>query len=89
MEFVKYVRPHYPDEARNRHIEGTVILSAVVTRDGTVKGVKPVSGDPSLLKAAETAVRDWVYRPYQINGKPVDVDTEIVINFALPRRLNP
>ena len=89
MEFVKYVRPHYPEDARNRHIEGTVVLSAVVARDGTVKGIKPVSGDPSLLKAAETAIRDWVYRPYQINGRPVDVDTEIVINFALPRRLNP
>ena len=89
MEFVKYVRPHYPEEARNRHVEGTVILSAVVARDGTVKGIKPVSGDPALLRAAETAIRDWVYRPYQINGRPVDVDTEIVINFALPRRLNP
>jgi TonB family protein len=89
MEFVKYVRPHYPEEARDRHIEGTVVLSAVVARDGTVKGVKPVSGDPALLKAAETAVRDWVYRPYQINGRPVDVDTEIVINFSLPRRPTP
>lgn len=89
MEFVKYVRPTYPEEARNRHVEGTVVLSAVVTKDGSVKGIKPVSGDPALLRAAETAIRDWVYRPYQINGRPVDVDTEIVINFELPRRLNP
>lgn len=89
MEFVKYVRPTYPEDARNRHVEGTVVLSAVVSKDGTVKGIKPVSGDPALLKAAETAIRDWVYRPYQINGRPVDVDTEIVINFELPRRLNP
>lgn len=89
MEFVKYVRPQYPQDARNRHVEGTVVLSAVVAKDGTVKGIKPVSGDPTLLKAAETAIRDWVYRPYQINGRAVDVDTEIVINFELPRRLNP
>jgi len=88
MEFVKYVRPHYPEEARRSHVEGTVILSAVVAKDGTVKGIKPVSGNPTLLKAAETAIRDWVYRPYQINGRAVDVDTEIVINFALPRRIN-
>jgi TonB family protein len=88
MEFVKYVRPHYPEEARRSHVEGTVVLSAVVAKDGTVKGIKPVSGDPTLLKAAEAAIRDWVYRPYQINGRAVDVDTEIVINFALPRRIN-
>ena len=88
MEFVKYVRPLYPEEARRSHVEGTVVLSAVVAKDGTVKGIKPVSGDPTLLKAAEAAIRDWVYRPYQINGRAVDVDTEIVINFALPRRIN-
>ncbi|HLW51618.1 MAG TPA: TonB family protein [Candidatus Angelobacter sp.] len=88
MEFVRYVRPHYPEEARSRHIEGTVVLSAVVARDGTVKGIRPVSGDPTLLQAAETAVRSWIYRPYQINGRAVDVDTEIVINFALPQRLS-
>ncbi len=84
-ELVKYVRPLYPKTARDRHIEGTVVLSAVVTRDGRVRDVKPVRGDPTLLKAAESAMQDWVYRPYRINGKPVDVDTEVVISFSLPK----
>lgn len=88
-ELLKYVQPLYPDTARDRHIEGTVVLSAVVTRDGTVKGLKPVTGDPLLLKAAESAVRNWVYSPYRINGEPVDVDTEIVIRFSLPKERNP
>jgi len=82
---IKFVRPQYPDIARNRHIEGTVVLNAVVARTGRVKVVRHVRGDPTLLKAAETAVRGWIYRPYQVNGKAVDIDREIVISFSLPK----
>jgi TonB family protein len=88
-ELVKYAQPMYPDIAWDRYTEGTVVLSAIVTRDGTVKSIKPVSGDPMLLKAAESAVRHWLYRPYRINGKPVDVKTEIVIGFSLPQERDP
>jgi TonB family protein len=88
-ELVKYAQPMYPDIAWSRYTEGTVVLSAVVTRDGTVKSIKPVRGDPMLLKAAESAVRHWLYRPYRINGKPVDVKTEIVIGFSLPQERDP
>lgn len=88
-ELVRFVKPRYPEAARNQHIEGTVVLSAVVSKDGSVRGLRPVSGHPLLLEAAETAVRDWIYRPYQINGKPVDVDTEIVISFSLPKDHTP
>jgi len=88
-ELVKYAQPLYPDVTWDRYTEGTVVLSAVVTRDGTVKSIEPVSGDPMLLKAAESAVRHWVYRPYRINGKPVDVKTEIVIGFSLPKQREP
>jgi TonB family protein len=88
-ELVRFVKPRYPEAARNQHIEGTVVLNAVVTKEGTVRGLRPVSGHPLLLQAAESAVRDWVYRPYQINGRPVDVDTEIVISFSLPKESNP
>jgi len=82
---IRFVRPKYPETARNRHIEGTVVLNAVVARSGRVKGVRHVKGDPTLLKAAETAVRGWIYRPYQVNGRPVDIDREIVISFSLPK----
>jgi TonB family protein len=82
---IKFVRPQYPQSARNRHIQGTVVLNAVVARNGRVKGVRQVKGDPTLLQAAETAVRGWIYRPYRVNGKPVDIDREIVISFSLPK----
>ena len=82
---IRFVRPKYPETARNHHIEGTVVLNAVVARSGRVKGVRHVKGDPTLLKAAETAVRGWIYRPYQVNGRPVDIDREIVISFSLPK----
>lgn len=88
-ELVKYAQPTYPDIVWDRYTEGTVVLSAVVTRDGTVKSVKPVRGNPMLLKAAESAVRRWVYRPYRVNGKPVDVKTEIVLGFSLPKERDP
>lgn len=84
-ELVKYAQPMYPDIAWERYTEGTVVLSGVVTRDGTVKSIKPVSGNPALVMAAESAVRRWVYRPYRINGKPIDVKTEIVLRFSLPK----
>jgi TonB family protein len=82
-ELVRYVPPRYPDRARDRHIEGTVVLNALVARDGTIKTLKAISGDPALLNAAESAVRGWVYRPYKVNGRPVEIDTEIVISFSL------
>ena len=88
-ELVRYSGPSYPEAARDRHIEGTVVLSAVITRDGRVKGIKRVSGDPMLLGAAESAVQTWLYRPYRIDGKPVDVNTEIVIRFSLPKGHTP
>jgi TonB family protein len=88
-ELVKYAEPTYPNIAWDRHTDGTVVLSVVVARDGTVKSIKPVSGDPMLVKAAESAVRHWVYRPYRINGKPVDVKTEIVLGFSMLKERDP
>jgi len=86
---IKFVRPQYPESARSRHIEGTVVLNAMVARNGRVKGIRHVKGDPTLLKAAETAVRGWVYRPYHVNGRPVDIDREIFISFSLPKDQQP
>jgi len=81
---IRFVQPQYPKSARDRHNEGKVVLNAIVARNGKVKGVILLKGDPTLFNAAETAVRGWVYRPYQVNGKPVDIYREIVISFSLP-----
>jgi TonB family protein len=81
---IGFVQPQYPKSARDRHIQGTVVLNAIVAGNGRVKAVTRRMGDPTLLKAAETAVRSWIYQPYQVNGKPADIHQEIVISFSLP-----
>ena len=77
------VKPEYPTTARNARIEGTVVLAAVVGKDGKVKEVHVVSGQPMLAQAAERAVRQWQYKPYMLNGQPVEIDTTIKVNFKL------
>ncbi len=75
------VDPVVPDFAKSADIEGTVLLSAVIGTDGRLKDVKFVSGDRALAIEAFRAVRDWRYRPYMLNGKPIEAETRIVMNF--------
>ena len=67
-------------------IQGTVLLQAVVARDGTVQDLRVVSGHPLLVKAAMDAVKLWRYQSYRLNDQPVEVDTEIIVNFTLGNR---
>ncbi|MGA7820995.1 MAG: TonB family protein [Candidatus Sulfotelmatobacter sp.] len=77
------VPPQYPPEAGRARIEGTVVLMAVIGTDGTVTDVRIESGLPILAQAAIDAVKQWRYKPYMIDGEPVEVDSRITINFAL------
>lgn len=77
------VAPQYPPEAGRARIEGTVVLMAVIGKDGSVQDVRVESGLPILAQAAIDAVRQWRYRPYVIDGEPVEVDSRITINFTL------
>jgi protein TonB len=77
------VTPQYPPEAGRARIEGTVVLMAVIGTDGTVKDMRVESGLPILAQAAMDAVKQWRYRPYMVNGEPVEVDSRITINFTL------
>lgn len=77
------VTPQYPSEAGRARIEGTVVLLAVIGTDGSVKDVRVESGLPILAQAAIDAVKQWRYRPYMIDGEPVEVDSRITINFNL------
>jgi periplasmic protein TonB len=79
------VAPSYPPEAGRARIEGTVVLLAVIGKDGTVQDVRVEKGVPVLAQAAIEAVRQWRYRPYLVNGEPVEVDSQITINFTLDR----
>jgi protein TonB len=79
------VAPQYPPEAGRARIEGAVVLMAVIGKDGSVQDVRVESGLPLLVQAAIDAVRQWRYRPYLLNGEPVEVDSRITINFTLSR----
>jgi protein TonB len=79
------VTPQYPAEAGRARIEGTVVLMAVIGTDGSVTDVRVESGLPILAQAAIDAVKQWRYKPYLVDGEPVEVDSRITINFALSR----
>jgi protein TonB len=77
--------PEYPRLARMARIQGDVVLHAVIGREGEIEGLRTVSGPPQLRAAAEVAVRQWRYRPYLLNGKPIEVETQITVRFILGR----
>jgi len=80
---VKRVPPEYPDEARRGGIQGKVVMHAIIDKAGAVAKLELVSGDSLLAPAAIDAVKQWKYKPYLLNGKPVEVDTQITVNFTL------
>jgi protein TonB len=75
--------PLYPEIARRARIQGVVILQAVISKQGTIENLRVVSGHPMLTQSALDAVRQWRYRPYLLNGEPVEVETQITVNFNL------
>jgi len=81
---IKKIAPAYPPVALQLRKEGAVELTATISREGAITGVKVASGDPVLGKAAVDAVRQWKYRPYLLNGEPVEIETQITVNFRLP-----
>jgi periplasmic protein TonB len=75
--------PQYPPLAKMARIQGTVRLEAIISTDGTIQDLKVISGHPLLVKAAMEAVQRWRYQPTLLNGEPVQVITEIDVNFTL------
>jgi protein TonB len=80
---IKKVAPKYPNKARKHHIEGTVVMRAEISKEGDITDLTVISGDPMLTRAALDAVKQWKYRSYLIDEKPVAVETEIRVNFQL------
>ena len=80
---IQKVQPQYPAIAKTARIQGTVILHALIGKDGQVKNLQLVSGHPMLAKAALDAVRQWKYKPYSLNGQPTEIETEVTVNFTL------
>jgi TonB family protein len=80
---VKKVAPEYPLDAKILRLEGTVVLRTVIDKTGEVSSVFALSGPPLLESAAVEAVKQWQYRPFSMNGQPVEVETTIEVVFAL------
>jgi protein TonB len=80
---VHKVQPIYPPLARQARIQGTVVLQAIISKTGTIENLHLVGGPPMLVPAAMDAVKQWRYRPYILNGEPVEVETQVTVNFTL------
>ena len=75
--------PVYPEVAKAAHVQGAVILHAIISKTGTVEKLEVVSGTTMLVSSAMDAVRQWTYKPYLLNGRPVEVETSITVNYTL------
>jgi periplasmic protein TonB len=80
---IKRIQPAYPPLARQARIQGTVLLQAEISKNGDIENLRLISGHPMLAPAAIEAVKQWKYRPYILNGEPVEVETQITVNFTL------
>ena len=80
---IRQVRPVYPPLARQARIQGTVKLTAIIAKDGTIQKLEVLGGHPLLIPAALSAVKQWRYRPTLLNGQPVEVVTQVDVNFTL------
>ena len=78
------VEPEYPEEARQQRIQGAVVLNVRIGRDGAIQDVKLVSGEAVLANAAIAAVKQWRFKPRMVNGKPVQMQTKVTLNFRVP-----
>ena len=80
---IKKITPQYPALAKSARIQGTVRFTAIIGKDGTIQNLTLVSGHPMLVQSATEAVKQWVYRPTLLNDEPVEVITQIDVNFTL------
>ena len=82
-DLIYKVKPEYPSLARSAGIQGSVVLEAVISRQGRIENLRVLTGHPMLVRAAIDAVIQWRYRSYVLNNKPVEVETQITVNFSL------
>ena len=80
---IREIKPDYPKIASDARVQGSVLLTAVIGKDGTIQNLHVISGHPLLVNAAMSAVQQWQYRPYMLNGEPVEVETIVTVTFHL------
>lgn len=84
---IKYISPKYPPLAKAAHLQGSVVLNAVISKDGTITNLDVVSSpNPLLTTASVEAVKQWTYKPYIFNGEPTAVDTTITVTFSIGKK---
>ena len=77
------IEPTYPPAARAAHIQGVVVLAAIIDKDGNIQNLQVVSGHPMLAPAAIEAVKQWRYKPFLLSGQPLEVETAVTVTFQL------
>ena len=84
-KLISQVKPVYPETLQQQGIEGTILLQAIIAKDGGLSALKVMNAlaNPELAKAAVDAVKQWRYEPTLLNGSPVEVTTTIAVNFRL------
>ena len=82
-KLIRQVKPVYPQLAKNARISGTVRLVAIIGKGGAIENLQVSAGHPLLVPAAVEAVKQWLYQPTLLSGEPVDVITQIEVNFTL------
>jgi periplasmic protein TonB len=82
-QLIHQVQPTYPPMAKQVRVQGVVEFTAVIGKTGNIENLQLVRGHPMLVKAAEEAILQWKYKPTLLNGEPVEVITDIVVNFTL------
>ena len=82
-QLIQKIEPNYPPLALSARIQGQVRLTAIISKTGEIQNLMLVSGHPLLVPAAMAAVKQWRYRPFLLNGEPVEVETTITINFQI------
>jgi protein TonB len=80
---VRRIEPTYPNMAKVAHIQGDVVLQATISKQGTIENLRSLNGHPILVAAAMDAVKQWRYRPYELNGEPVEVETTVTVRFHM------
>jgi periplasmic protein TonB len=80
---IRKVQPVYPAIAKTARVQGQVVLQAAISKEGNIENLRVISGPPLLIQSALEAVKQWRYRPYILNGEPVEVDTTVTVIFSL------
>jgi len=80
---IRKIQPVYPQLAKQARVQGSVHFTAIIGKDGTIQNLQLIGGHPLLVQAAQDAVKQWLYKPTLLNGDPVEVVTQIDVNFTL------